>query len=77
MNVMSFILKNINLNILMLKRFATSHWLFSSYASALELTLRQFQLFETYVLGDEQRERYINNFIQNKYKYVMTIKPSF
>lgn len=54
---------------------------FSTYATALELTLGQFQPSGTdyivHVLGDAQREGYINNFIQNKYKYVTTIKPSF
>lgn len=63
------------------KKLIGDEKVFSTYATALELTLGQYQPSGTdyiiHVLGDKQREEYLNNFKENKYKYVTTTKPSF
>lgn len=60
------------------KNLIRNEKVFSTYASALELMLNKYQPsgidYIIHVLGDKQREIYINNFKENKYKYVTTIK---
>jgi hypothetical protein len=51
---------------------------FSTYAGALEIITGRYQPtgidYIIYALGDNQREKYINNFLTNKYLYVTTIR---
>ena len=54
---------------------------FSTYASALETMTDQFQPtgmdYIIHVLGDKAREKYIKDFVDNKYEYAQTIKSQF
>ncbi|MCI9012459.1 MAG: hypothetical protein HFI59_00670 [Lachnospiraceae bacterium] len=55
--------------------------LFSTYAGAMETVNDIFQPTGTdyiiHVLGDEQRQRYLDNFLQNEYPYASTLKNEY
>lgn len=55
--------------------------IFSTYAGALETVNGVFQPTGTdyiiHVLGDKQRDEYIDNFVQGEYKYASTLKNEY
>ena len=54
---------------------------FSTYASAYEAANKQFQPsgydYIIHVFGEENRKKYVENFINNDYKYVLTINRDY
>ena len=63
------------------KSFLGDDKIFSTYASAMELVTDQFQPTGTdyiiHVLGDTNREKYLNVFRTGDFRYTSTIKESF
>jgi hypothetical protein len=63
------------------KEFLGSEKIFSTYASALENMTGQFQPTGTdyiiHVLGDKQREDYLNIFLKGNYRYAQTIRTDY
>jgi len=63
------------------KEFLGNEKIFSTYASALENITDQFQPTGTdyiiHVLGDKQREDYLNNFLKGNYRFAQTIRADY
>lgn len=63
------------------KEIIGDNQIFSTYASAFEVMLGQYQPTGTdyiiHVLGDEVRDEYLSNFISGQYPYVATIREDF
>ena len=55
--------------------------IFSTYASAIEANTGKFQPsgidYIIHVLGDEEREEYVENFVTGEYKYASTIRGDY
>lgn len=62
-------------------QFIGNNKYFATYASAQEVVTDTFQPSGTdyiiHVLGDKQREKYLNSFINGNFKYAVTIKENF
>ena len=74
-------LTSLNEDIRLAKEFIRNEKVFSTYASALETVTDQYQPAGTdyiiHVLGDNNREKYLNSFYNENFKYVTTINETY